>query len=244
MEPLFLYQRWVRKTLKDYVTSTSPSKLKGRIISMSPHQYAAALMQAYFGKASLGWISEITGIPLEYIQNWRKKLEFLLVMDWSKSIFSETFQQTLILNDYSVAQYHEISAEFSILEESLRVAVRVQLYIRFKTLAEKLISSNKHGLKLEMHDLNLFRRLFLFFLALEHHWPSAARNPIQEKFLPFAKEVAWPLLGQEDWVESELGSAQHNYPLSQLRLLLVDQLRETFRDIGILDQGREKATQA
>jgi hypothetical protein len=42
-------------------------------------------------------------------------------MDWSKSIFSKSFQENLALNDYSLAQYHYIAAEVSLLEESLRV---------------------------------------------------------------------------------------------------------------------------
>lgn len=240
LEPLFLYQRWLHKALKEYVTSTSPLELRGRIVVMPPVQYAAALMQAYLGKASLGWISETTGIPLESLQEWRTELKFLLLMDWSKAVFSENFQEKLSSNDYTVAQYHCITAEFSMLDESLQIVVRVRLYERLKILLERLSSCNRYGIRMETHDMNVFRRLLLFFVTLEHHYPNALRNRIQEKFLPFAKEVVWPLLGHEYLVESELESAGHKYPLPRLRLLLADQLREIFDNRDIFSPRREK----
>lgn len=240
LEPLFLYQRWLRKALKEYVTSTSPLELRGRLVVMPPRQYAAALMQAYFGKASLGWISETTGIPLESLQEWRTELKFLLLMDWSKSVFSEIFQQKLSSNDYSMVQYHCITGELWMLDESLQIVVRVRLYERLKILLERLSSCNRYGIRMETDDLNVFRRLLLFFLALEHHCPNALQNRIQEKFLPFAKEVVWPILGHEYVVESELESARHKYPLPRIRLLLANQLREIFDSKDIFTQRREK----
>jgi hypothetical protein len=227
-KPLFLYQRWLHKTLKEYVTATRPLKLRGRIVVMPPVQYAAALMQAYFGKASLGWISETMGIPLESLQEWRTELKFLLLVDWSKSVFSESFEEKLSTNDYFMVQYHCISGEFSMLDESLRVLIRGRLYTRLKLLLDRLSSCNRYGTRMEPYDLNVFRRLLLFFLALEHHCPDALQNRIQKKFLPFAREVVWPLLGHEYVVESELESARNKYPLPRIRLLLADQLRETF----------------
>jgi hypothetical protein len=41
-------------------------------------------------------------------------------------------------------------------------------------------------------------------------------------------------------VESELESARHKYPLPRIRLLLADQLRETFDSMDIFTQRREK----
>jgi hypothetical protein len=54
-----------------------------------PTQYGAALMQAYFGQASLSWISKQTKIPIKRLREWRQEPQFLLVMDWNKSIFSK-----------------------------------------------------------------------------------------------------------------------------------------------------------
>ena len=184
-------------------------------------------MQGYFGQASLDWISKQTKIPVKRLRDWRQEPRFLLVMDWSKSIFSKAFRENLILNDYTAAQYHYIAAEISLLEESLRVAARVPLYQRFKKLGRSLISRHQNNINLSNYDLRLFRRLFLFFLALEYHWPSAAQKRINEDFLPLARDVIWPLLDDKLWVGPALESVQQTSPLPHIRLVLESELRDT-----------------
>lgn len=229
MEQLFPYQRWLNQRIEEYVRSSRPPRLRGRAVAMTPEQYGAALMQAYLGKASLAWIAEQTGIPLQRLRWWRQQPEFLLVMDWSKAIFASSLQEMLFLNDYTVAQYHHITGEISLLEESVRVTVRVPTYKRFKKLGERLISRHQNDLALSDYDLRLFRRLFLFFLALEHHWPSAASRRIHEDFLPLAKHVVWPLLDQKRWVGPALESLHESAPLPHIRLVLAGRLKKTFR---------------
>jgi hypothetical protein len=150
-------------------------------------------------------------------------------MDWSKSIFSGAFQENLALNDYTLEEYHYIAAEISLLEESLRVAVRVPLYQRFKKLGRRLISRRQNNISLSRYDLRLFRRLFLFFLTLEQHWPSSARKRITEDFLPLARDVVWPLLNEGNWVESALEALQQTAPLPQIRHELENRLRKTLQ---------------
>jgi hypothetical protein len=231
MEYVFLYQEWLHRRLHDYLYSSKPTRLRGREVTLPPRDYGAALMQAYIGRSSLDWIAEQTGIPLQRLRQWRKEPEFLLVMDWSKSIFSAAFRDQLVLSDYSIAQYHSIAAEVSLLEDSLRVAVRVPLYHRFKKLGRSLISRSQNSISMPPYDLNLFRRLFVFFLALEHHWHSAASRRINEDFLPLARDVVWPQIDQESWVEPALRSAQEATPLAQLRLALDNRLSQTFRTL-------------
>ena len=229
MDQTFLYQQWLHQRLQEYVTSSRPPQLRGRDIALSPSQYGAALMQAYLGKASLSWIAEHTRIPVELLRQWRQEPHFLLIMDWSKSIFSKNFQENLALNDYTLAQYHYIAAEISLLEESLRVAIRVPLYKRFKKLGRSLISRRQNNITLSKYDLRLFRRLFLFFLALEHHWPSSAKKRISEDFLPLARDVVWPLLNESHWVGPALESLQQTDPLVEIRLELENRLSKTLQ---------------
>ena len=229
MEQTFLYQQWLHQRLQEYVTSSRPPQLRGRDITLSPSQYGAALMQAYLGKASLSWIAEHTRIPVEQLRQWRQEPHFLLIMDWSKSIFSKNFQENLALNDYTLAQYHYIAAEISLLEESLRVTIRVPLYKRFKKLGRNLISRRQNNITLSKYDLRLFRRLFLFFLALEHHWPSSAKRRISEDFLPLARDVVWPLLNDIHWVGPALESLQQTDPLVEIRLELESRLGKTLQ---------------
>ena len=229
MDQIFLYQQWLHRKLHEYVTSARPPQLRGRDIAFSPRQYGAALMQAYLGKSSLTWISQHTAISVQRLKQWRQDTQFLLVMDWSKSLFSKAFNENLALKDYSVAQYHYIAAEISLLEESLRVAVRVPLYRRFNKLGRSLKSRYQNDLSLSPYDLRLFRRLFLFSIALENHWPSSARRRIREDFLPLAKNVVWPLLNHKPWVGPSLETIQLAVPLAQIRLELESKLNQTLQ---------------
>jgi len=232
MEPMFLYLNWLRDTLTEYTTAAGPPTLKGRPLPLTLRQYAAALMQAYLGRASLTWIAGIAGITLEDLTRLRREPSFLLAMDWSKSAFSQEFREALLLNDYSIGQYHEIAGEFFLLEDSLRIAVRTRLYQTFRDLGERLASRWQHALPLERHDLTRFSRLLLFFLALEHYWPSPARGRIQEKFLPLAEEVVWPFRGWTQGIEPDLRAAREQYPLEKLRSLLAEQLRQVFAPLS------------
>jgi hypothetical protein len=231
MEQLFLYQQWLHQRLQQYVSSSRPITLRGREIALSPDKYGAALLQAYLGKASLSWVAEQARIPLERLRLWRREPQFLLVMDWSKSVFSKTFQENLFLHDYTLAQYHHITAEVSLLEESLRVTVRVPLYQRFMKLGLGLISRHQNNIKLSKYDLRLFRRLFLFFLALEHHWPSSAQKRLSKDFLPLARDVVWPLLTERNWVLPKLESLQKSTPLPQIRQELEIRLSEVLEPL-------------
>jgi hypothetical protein len=228
-DQIFLYQQWLYQRLNDYVNSSRPTKLHGREIIMPPNLYGAALMQAYLGKFTLSWISEFTGIQLPLLRQWRQEAEFLLIMDWSKAIFADDFQEKLVLTDYSAVQCHYISAEISLLENSLRVIIRAPLYQRFSKLGKRLISRYKNALALSMYDICLFHRLFLFFLALEHHWPSPASRPISEDFIPLAENVVWPFMEQKERVDTLFKSIQQAIPISLIRHQIESKLRETFK---------------
>ena len=172
------------------------------------------------------------GISEQLLRQWRQEPQFLLTMDWSKSIFSNAFQENLILNDYSMAQYYYIAAEISLLEESLRLTVRMPLNRSFLTLGRRLMSRYQHDLDLDNYDLRLFRRLFLFFLALDNHWPGSSCHCVSEDFLLLAKDVVWPLLNQKHWVGQELEFIRQSAPLSQILLDLDRKLSETFQAVN------------
>lgn len=229
MTHIFIYQQWLHQQLHEYAHGPQTPKLHGRKVVMPIHQYGAALMQAYLGGTSLNWIAEQIEIPVKLMRQWRQDLQFLLVMDWSKAIFSDEFKEKLILNDYSFAQYHTIAAEMSLLEKSLRLSIRSPLYRLFAQLGQRLISQHQNNIDFNTYDIRLFRRLFLFFLSLEYHWPSKARRQIKNDFLPLAKDVVWPILKQEQWVEPLLKSLQQTAPISHICLDLGIQLNKTFR---------------
>jgi hypothetical protein len=223
---VFLYQKWLSAALHAYITSPDQPRLRGRPLLFPPRQYGAALMQAYLGQTSLAWVAEVAGIPLATLQAWRREPEFLPVMDWSKSLFSEAFREDLQLHDYPRPELVEIAGEFSLLEDSLRLSVRTRLYRTLRNLGERLISRHRAGIPLEKSDLRRFNRLLRFFLALENYCPSPARKLLREKFRPFALEVVGPLLHLPCWEEPEL-----RYSLVHLRQLVAQELKRTFANL-------------
>jgi len=212
----------------EYMTISCPPQLRGRILTLTPREYGAVLLQAYLGKVNLKQIADFGKLRTGQLVEWRRQPEFLLAMDWSKDAFSKEFQETIILNDYTVTEYHEIAAEFSLLEESLRVSTRIPLYHRFKSLGQKLISKKKYNLEMDRYDLVLFKRLFAFFYSLEHHWPSPASRRIEEDFKPFAEDTVWPAVTGETWIDAELKQVQHSEPLSELLDSLSKRLKSIF----------------
>ena len=234
MGRLFLYQRWLAEALNAFAASIEQPTLRGRPILLSPRQYGAALMQAYFGRTSLAWIAEVIALPVETLKDWRREPGFLLVMDGSKAQFVEFFKETLLSTDFSWNGYVDLAGEFFLWEDSLRVRLRMALYEIFRPLGEKLGSLHRHGLGLETYDLNLFRRLFLFFLALEQHWPSAAGKRLRQEFIPLARDAVWPALGPAPWPEEILTADQERLSLPSLRQDLEAGLQEIFAGLSRL----------
>jgi hypothetical protein len=225
--PTFLYAAWLQDTLAAFLASEGTAKLKGRAIRLTPRQYGAALAQAYLGQANLAWIAAATGNPLTTLKAWRREPGFLLIMDWSKNAFADYFRDFLTGEDYTLPQYYEIAGEFALLEDSLRLRLRTGLYGAFKALGEKLQRLHQVFQRPEAYDIHLFRRLFLFFYALETYWPSPAAPRLQAKFIPLAQELIWPLLRQE-WPEAEFQSLKAHYPLALIRDLVANYLNLLF----------------
>jgi hypothetical protein len=228
---MFLYQKWLSGALTAFVAAQEPPTWKGRPIFLSPKQYGAALMQAYFGRISLAWIAEVMDLPVKTLREWRREPGFLFVMDGSKAQFVEFFKETLLLTDFSWGNYGDIAGECSLLEDSLRVRLRMALYAIFRPLGDRLDSRHRHGLFLDSHELSLFRRLLLFFLALEHFWPSATGNRLREQLIPLAREVVWPALGFLAWPEEMLAAASEQLSLANLKRDLEAGLKEIFAGI-------------
>ena len=209
----FLYLNWLQETWQAYTQATLPPTLRGRRLKLTLRQYGAALLMAYVGGFSLRELAAVAGVDLVVLEGWRESPEFLLVMDWSKTRFAHYFPETLSLEDFPQPAYQEIAGEFASLEESLRIRVRTNLYPQLRQLGERLLSQDRHGLSLDTASFPRFRRLFLFFWALEAFWPSPVRPRLRDRFLPLARELVWPALGLREgeelsvelWQDPELG---------------------------------------
>jgi hypothetical protein len=228
--PRFLYLAWLQETLQAYAQAAARPAPGGRAQSLSPRQYGAALLMAYLGEFSLQELAAAVGVDPAALEEWRASPEFLQVMDWSKSRFAKSLQETLVLEDFSWQEYEELAGEFACLEESLRVRVRTVLYPQLRDLGERLASQYQHGLPLEMSHFPTFRRLLRFFWALEIFWPSAARSRLKEKCLPLAREVVWPALGLPQEPELSPQSWETGEFLN-LKEILATEIRKVFKNV-------------
>jgi hypothetical protein len=232
----FPYLSWLQKSWRDYTQATGRPAWRGRVLTLTPPQFGAALLMTYLGRFSLGELSEVASVDLGLLKGWRGVPEFLLVMDWSKVRFANHFQESLVLEDFSWSAYQEIAGEFACLEESLRIRVRTTLYPQLLTLGERLSSQDRHGLSLETSSFPLFRRLFLFFWALEAFWPSPARPQLRESFLPLARQLVWPTLGlgqreelsEELWRKPELLAGFKKILATEIRAAFTHELLNRF----------------
>lgn len=231
MAPKFLYLAWMEQVWRDYLQAATPPILKGRAIGLTPRQYGAALLMSYLGEFSLGRLASVAGVDLDTLGQWRESPEFLLVMDWSKSRFREGFQESLVLEDFSLREYLEIAGEFACLEDSLRIRVRTRLYPQLKELGERLASQYRHGHSLETSSFPQFRRLFLFFWVLEAFWPSPARPRLRENLLPLAREVVWPALGLAEGEEISEEIWENLEYWLRLRNRLVEDIKRVFQSL-------------
>ncbi len=226
--PQFLYLAWMQEVWRAYTQATTQPTLQGRPITLTSRQYGAALVMAYLGEFSLKRLAAFTGVDLAILEGWRESPEFLQVMDWSKSRFAKNFQENLLLEDFSWAAYQEIAGEFACLEESLRVRVRTGLYPQLRNLGERLFSQYRHGLSLDTSNFPRFRRLFLFFWALEAFWPSPARPRLKDKLFPLAQEVVWPALGLGEGEELSLELWENPDLFLNLKEILATRIRKVF----------------
>ncbi len=229
MAPHFLYLTWLQETWQAYTQATVPSTLRGRRLRLTPQQYGAALLMGYLGGFSLKELSAVAGVDLAVVEEWRESPEFLLVMDWSKSRFAHYFPEILSLEDFLPPAYQEIAFEFACLEESLRIRVRTNLYPHLRQLGERLASQDRHGLSLDTASFPRFRRLFLFFWALEAFWPSPARPRLRDQLLPLARELVWPALGLEEGEELSVELWQDPERGLHLKKVLATEINQVFQ---------------
>jgi hypothetical protein len=227
--PQFLYLAWLQETWRAYTQATAQPILHGRPITLTSQQYGAALLMAYLGDFSLKKLATLAGVDLAILEQWRGSPEFHLVMDWSKSRFAGFFQENLLLEDYSWREYQEIAGEFACLEESLRVRVRTGLYPQLRDLGVRLANQYRHGLSLDTSSFPQFRRLLLFFGALEAFWPSPARPRLRDKLLPLAREVVWPALGLEEGEELSVGVWENHELGMNLKKSLATEIQKVFQ---------------
>ncbi len=160
----------------------------GKRIIFSNYHYLAALLHIYTGTFSLAQIAELAGLPLEELKFHRAQLDFMTLVDYLKTKFSEWFRETLLMRDFIIEEYADIAWEYTKLDEMVQSQIKIPLLERLKHLTYAGRDCLAAGKTLDTYDLNIFRRLMSFFLLAETIRPTLSSRLVKEKALPVAEK--------------------------------------------------------
>jgi len=158
----------------------------------SPHSIAA-LLHIYLSTLTLQEISDRSGLSLDTLHNLRTKAPFMRLVDTLKKECSREFREDLLINDHHPEEYNSIAADFTMLDEMVQMQIKVPLFTQLRDLSQRLKSRKTFGLKLETHELMLFKRLFTFFIFVERYVQTLTSKALSE-MKQIAEEIVLPAL--------------------------------------------------
>ncbi len=160
----------------------------GKRIIFSNYHYLAALLHIYTGTFKLTEIAELAGLPLEELKFHRAQLDFMTLVDYLKTKFSEWFRETILMRDFALEEYADIAWEYTKLDEMVQSQIKIPLLERIKHLTYACRDCQAAGKNLDTYDLNIFRRLMSFFILAETIRPTLSSRLVREKALPVAEK--------------------------------------------------------
>ena len=183
--------------------------IMGKRIIFPNYHYLAALLHIYTGTFNLKQIADLASLPYEELCFHREQLDFMTLVDYLKTKFSEWFREVLIMQDFSLAEYADIAWEYTKLDEMVQSQVKIPLLERLKHLMRTCEGCLAAGKTLDPYDLNVFRRLMSFFILAETLRPTLSSRLVKEKALPVAEKSLEEITPFKDWsaegmVEEEL----------------------------------------
>lgn len=173
--------------------------LRKKIATFEKNSYSyllAALLHVYFGNLTLKEIAEKAGITVETLHELRKNPRFMHFVDTFKRELSQEIREDLLVNNYQLEEYDSLSMDFSLFDEILQIQIRVPLFSHLKKISQSIKSRATHGLKIDVSEFMLFRRLFSFFILIEKYTPTLVSKPLQE-MKQIAEDIVWPTLGMD-----------------------------------------------
>ncbi len=180
----------------------------GKRIIFSNYHYLAALLHIYTGTFRMAQIAELARLPEEELSFHREQLDFMTLVDYLKTRFSEWFRETILMLDFELKDYVDIAWEYTKLDEMVQSQIKIPLLERLKHLMQECQAKQEVGKELDTYDLNIFRRLMAFFLLAESIRPTLSSRlvkgkalPVAEKSLELDKFSSWQ---KENWHEDEL----------------------------------------
>jgi len=172
--------RWLQKKLEELGEGRAPYEL-------------ASLLHIYLSTLSIQEIAVLSGIETEGIMLLRSNGAFMKLVDTSKQECAIWSREDLILNDRTIEEYDSIAADYSMLEEVLRMQIKIPLFTDLRWVAQSIESKSTYSLPIDPYNLRLFRKLYLFFLFSEKYLPTLTSRSLPD-LKQIAEETVWQAL--------------------------------------------------
>ncbi|HIE33138.1 MAG TPA: hypothetical protein EYP81_03720 [Thermodesulfobacteriaceae bacterium] len=180
----YFTSRWVTEAFERYRKRRPQDTIMGKQVIFSDNHYLAALLHIYTGTFTLERIAELAGLGLEELRFQRSQVDFMSLVDYLRTRFSEWFREHLLMRDFALGEYGRLALEYLHLEEQVQSQIKIPLLNQLKNLCYELEDKLAGGKLLAPYDESLFRRLLLFFLSSE-----ALRPTLSSRLVNQAKEA-------------------------------------------------------
>ncbi|MDI6789611.1 MAG: hypothetical protein QME44_02850 [Thermodesulfobacteriota bacterium] len=220
MAKFFLGSRWVGETLQRYRERPPLATLKGKRIVFSEREYTAALLHIYMGRGqNLSEIAELAHLSMGHLSFQRSQIDFMTLVDYLKTRFTAWYREILVIKEFSLTEYSDISEEFLLLDDIVQTQIRVPLWTQLRQTGLSLQSKIETELSIDAYDLTFFRRLFTFFILVDRLRPDVCHQMIKERLVPIAETLL------EKDLEAIERQAEETYLTENIRDQLTQKLR-------------------
>jgi hypothetical protein len=220
MAKFFLGSRWVGEALQRYRERPPLATLKGKRIVFSEREYTAALLHIYMGRGqNLSEIAELAHLSMEHLSFQRSQIDFMTLVDYLKTRFTAWYREILVIEEFSLTEYSDISEEFLLLDDIVQTQIRVPLWTQLRQTGLSLQSEIETELSIDAYDLTFFRRLFTFFILVDRLRPDVCHQMIKERLVPIAETLL------EKDLEAIERQAEETYLTENIRDQLTQKLR-------------------
>jgi hypothetical protein len=176
--------RWLRKKLDELGESRQPYHLD-------------AILHVYLGTISLREIAARSGSGTDALLFLRSNAAFMRLVDTYKQECAQWIREDLILNERTIEEYDSIAADYAMLEEVLRMQIKIPLFSQLREVAQSIKSKSACGLPIDPYDHRLFRKLYLFFLFTEKYLPTLTSRSLPD-LMQIADKTVWPAVSFDE----------------------------------------------
>ncbi|MEW6570719.1 MAG: hypothetical protein AB1390_06045 [Nitrospirota bacterium] len=155
------------------------------------HVRLAALLHIYVGALTLREIAGYAGLSAETLQELRANAPFMKMVDTYKKEYANDLREDILVNTYSTEDYDTLASDVALLDEMLRMQIKLPLFTQLRNIAQKIESKSRYNLKIDSYDLMLFRRLFSFLILVEKYATTLTAQALLD-MKKTAVDTVWP----------------------------------------------------